>query len=35
VVEIATDEKWALPAESTLVFRPRRRRTPRKQPKKR
>ena len=35
VVEIATDEKWLLPAESTQVFRPRRRTTPRKQPKKR
>jgi maltooligosyltrehalose trehalohydrolase len=34
-VEIATDEKWILPAESALVLRPRRRITPRKQSKKR
>jgi maltooligosyltrehalose trehalohydrolase len=34
-VEVATDEKWILPAESALVFRPRRRSKPRKQPKKR
>jgi maltooligosyltrehalose trehalohydrolase len=34
-VDIATDEKWILPAESALVFRPRRRTKPRKQPKKR
>src|SRR5437762_490600 len=30
-VSIETDEKWVLPAESALVFRPRRRREPRKQ----
>jgi maltooligosyltrehalose trehalohydrolase len=34
-VDIATDEKWILPAESALVFRPRRRTKPRKQPKRR
>jgi maltooligosyltrehalose trehalohydrolase len=34
-VEIDTDEKWVLPAESALVFRPRRRTQPRKKPKKR
>jgi maltooligosyltrehalose trehalohydrolase len=34
-VDITTDEKWILPAESALVFRPRRRTKPRKQPKKR
>jgi maltooligosyltrehalose trehalohydrolase len=33
-VDIATDEKWILPAESALVFRPRRRSKPRRQPKK-
>jgi maltooligosyltrehalose trehalohydrolase len=32
---IDTDEKWVLPAESALVFRPRRRTQPRKQPKRR
>ena len=34
-VDIDTDEKWVLPAESALVFRPRRRTQPRKEPKKR
>ena len=34
-VDIATEEKWVLPAESALVFRPRRRTQPRKQPKRR
>ncbi len=34
-VDIATDENWMLPAESALVFRPRQRSKPRKQPKKR
>jgi len=34
-VDIYTDEKWVLPAESALVFRPRRRTQPRKKPKKR
>jgi maltooligosyltrehalose trehalohydrolase len=34
-VSMETDEKWVLPAESALVFRPRRRTKPRKQPKKR
>ncbi len=34
-VDIDTDEKWVLPAESALVFRPRRRKQPRKQPKRR
>ena len=34
-VDMATDEKWVLPAESALVFRARRRMKPRKQPKKR
>ena len=34
-VDIDTDEKWVLPAESALVFRPRRRTQPRKKPKKR
>ena len=34
-VDIDTDEKWVLPAESALVFRPRRRKQPRKQPKQR
>ena len=34
-VSIETDEKWVLPAESALVFRPRRRKEPRKQPKRR
>ncbi len=34
-VDIATDEKWILPAESAFVFRPRQRTKPRKQPKKR
>jgi maltooligosyltrehalose trehalohydrolase len=34
-VDIDTDEKWVLPAESALVFRPRRRMQPRKKPKKR
>jgi len=34
-VDIATDEKWILPAESALVFRARRRSKPRRQPKKR
>jgi maltooligosyltrehalose trehalohydrolase len=33
-VDIATDQKWILPAESALVFRPRRRSKPRRQPKK-
>ena len=35
VVNIDPDEKWVLPAESALVFRPRRRTQPRKQPKRR
>ena len=34
-VDIDTDEKWVLPAESALVFRPQRRKQPRKQPKRR
>ena len=34
-VDIDTDKKWVLPAESALVFRPRRRTQPRKKPKKR
>jgi maltooligosyltrehalose trehalohydrolase len=34
-VNIDPDEKWVLPAESALVFRPRRRTQPRKQPKRR
>jgi maltooligosyltrehalose trehalohydrolase len=34
-VDMDTDEKWVLPAESTLVFRPRRRMQLRKKPKKR
>ena len=34
-VDTATEEKWVLPAESALVFRPRRRTQPRKQPKRR
>jgi maltooligosyltrehalose trehalohydrolase len=34
-VSMETNEKWVLPAESALVFRPRRRTKPRKQPKKR
>lgn len=34
-VDIETDEKWVLPAESALVFRPRRRTKPRNQPKRR
>jgi len=34
IVDIATDEKWILPAESALVFRPRRRTKPRRKPKK-
>ena len=34
-VDIAADEKWILPAESALAFRPRRRTRPRKQPKRR
>jgi maltooligosyltrehalose trehalohydrolase len=34
-VDIATDANWVLPAESALVLRPRRRKKPRKQPKKR
>ena len=34
-VDIDTDEKWVLPAESALVFWPRRRTQPRKKPKKR
>ena len=34
-VSIETDEKWVLPAESALVFRPQRRKQPRKQPKRR
>src|SRR5207248_1080509 len=35
VVNIDPDEKWVLPAESALVFRPGRRTQPRKQPKRR
>lgn len=34
-VDIDTDEKWVLPAESALVLRPRRQTQPRKEPKKR
>jgi len=34
-VNIDPDEKWVLPAESALVFRPQRRTQPRKQPKRR
>jgi maltooligosyltrehalose trehalohydrolase len=34
-VDMATDEKWILPAEAAVVFRPRSRTKPRKQPKKR
>src|SRR5437868_4999411 len=34
-VEMDTDDKWILPAESALVFGPRRRTKPRKRPKKR
>jgi maltooligosyltrehalose trehalohydrolase len=34
-VDIETDEKWVLPAESALVFRPRRRTKPHNQPKRR
>jgi len=35
VVEVATDEKWLLPAEAAVLLRPRQRTKPRKQPKRR
>ena len=35
VVEVATDEKWVLPAEAAVLLRPRQRTKPRKQPKRR
>jgi len=35
VVDVATDEKWLLPAEAAVLLRPRQRTKPRKQPKRR